>query len=129
MFKIQIKEITVKKYRIVCALEIFGDKYSNTKLKEQILKDFPSLKFHKCKNAKGLPFKDALGDTSIPHILEHMIIDNQSQYTNDVLFGTTQWINEECGISKIELSYTDDIVCLRAIKQSVEKLNSYSNYC
>ena len=83
----------------------------------------PNLVAHKCKNSNGKNFEEVMASTSLAHLLEHMIIDIQSKHTNEILLGTTEWIDEDSGLAKIELSFTDDLVCLSAIKEAVNILN------
>lgn len=123
MQPVQITNIVVKKFRIICSVKLNSIKYSNEEIKVALLEKMPTLAAHKCKNSKGKNFAEVLASTSLAHILEHMIIDIQSKATNDLLLGTTQWIDENSGIAKIELSYTDDIVCISAIKEASELLN------
>lgn len=129
MSSIQVTDILVKKYRIICTVKIEGDKYSNSAIKDKLLEIKPSLKKHSCKNANNEPLSSVLDTTSIPHILEHLIIDNQIQYRNneedDVsILGTTEWINEDEGIAKIEFSFYDDVTALKSINEAQNLLNS-----
>lgn len=123
MPQIQVTNIVVKKFRIICTVSLGAQKHSNEKIREALLKEMPTLAAHKCKNSYGKNFSEALASTSLAHVLEHMIIDIQSKHTSVALFGTTEWINEDAGIAKIELTYTDDLICLAAIKEAVNLLN------
>ncbi len=124
MHKIIVTDITVKQYRVVCLVKVEGNKYSDQNLADNLLKLMPNLANHKCKNNLGENFLQVMHNTSLPHLLEHMIIDIQSKSTQKALFGTTEWVDEQQGIAKIELSYEDDLHCLEAIKQAVEIINS-----
>lgn len=133
MIDLNVQSIVVKSYRIIVLVKINGQKYSNAQLKDYLLNKFPSLKFHKCKNKSGQNFIEIMDRTSIAHIFEHLIIDYQINYAqnNDMglqtLFGTTEWVNKEEGIARIEFSYFDDIVALNAINYSLDCLAaSYS---
>ena len=123
MQNIEITNIVVKKFRIICIVKLNSQKYSNAEIKEALLKAMPNLAFHKCKNISGDNFETVMNSTSLAHILEHMIIDIQSKHTNEVLLGTTEWIDKSKGLAKIELSYTDDLVCLSAIQEAQNLLN------
>ena len=125
MQPVQITNIVVKKFRIICTVQLTKLKYSNEVIKSALLEKMPTLAAHKCKNSKGKDFTEVLSSTSLAHVLEHMVIDIQSENTNDVLMGTTQWIDENSGVAKIELSYTDDVVCISAIKEASELLNQF----
>lgn len=128
MNSVQVTNIVVKNFRIICTVKLNSIKFSNDKIKAALLKEMPRLALHKCKNLTGSTFDEVMGSTSLAHVLEHMIIDIQSNYTDEVLLGTTEWIYEYSGIAKIELSYTDDLVCLSAIKEAVDKLNNIIQY-
>ena len=123
MQNLQITNIVVKKFRIICTVHLSNFKYSNEAIKTTLLEKMPTLAAHKCKNSKGKNFVDVMDSTSLAHVLEHMIIDIQTKHTDKALFGTTEWIDEQSGIAKIELTYTDDIVCLSAINEASKLLN------
>lgn len=123
MQNIEVTNIVVKKFRIICTVKLNSQKYSNAEVKKALLKAMPNLALHKCKNSSGNNFETAMNSTSLAHVLEHMIIDIQSKYTNEVLLGTTEWVDKSLGLAKIELSYTDDLVCLSAIQEAQNLLN------
>ena len=123
MSNIEVTNIVVKKFRIICSVKLNSIKFSNNQIKEALLIEMTNLVAHKCKNSNGKKFKEVMASTSLAHLLEHMIIDIQAKHTNEVLLGTTEWIDENSGLAKIELSYTDDLLCLSAIKDAVSLLN------
>lgn len=123
MQNIHVTNIVVKKFRIICTVQLNNLKYSNKVIKSSLLESMPTLASHKCKNSKGKNFAQVMDSTSLAHVLEHMIIDIQTKHTDKALFGTTEWIDEQSGIARIELTYTDDIVCLSAIKEATNLLN------
>lgn len=124
MQNIEITNIVVKKFRIICIVKLNSQKYSNEEIKSSLLKLMPNLAVHKCKNFSGNNFETVMSSTSLAHILEHMIIDIQSKHTDEVLLGTTEWIDKDTGLAKIELNYTDDLVCLSAIQEAQMLLNN-----
>ena len=130
MCKIRVNDITVRGDRIVCLCKISNQLYSNEDIKAALLKIMPTLTNHKCKNSNGDAFVDIMSTTSLAHLLEHMIIDLQIKAIEEreipakPIFGTTEWINKDEGIAKIEVSYIDDIIALSAIKQAINKLNT-----
>lgn len=130
MHKIQVDSITIKKFRIICFVTINGDKYSNAQIKTKLLELMPSLANHKCKNENNVSFFDVMDNTSLAHILEHMIIDLQISYSSSnsslssqAIMGTSEWIDENQGKAKIEFNYFNDIDALRAIKEAQEIIN------
>lgn len=129
---ISVKSINVKKFRIVCIVEVANNYlYSNDKIKDKLLKICPTLLYHKCKNSHNNNFIDELGSTMLPHVFEHLIIDlqikelsNKTITCNQQILGTSQWINKDNGLAKVELSYVDDLLALKAIKEAQEIINS-----
>ena len=124
MSLLDVTNITVKKYRVICLVKINGKKTSTPELANKVLVKLPNLKLHKCKNSQGKNFSEVMACTPVPHLFEHMVIDIQSKNSSNALFGTSEWIDKDNGIAKIELSYEDDIKCLNAIKKAAEVINS-----
>ena len=81
-------------------------------------------------NDEGDTFAAVMDHTSIPHLLEHLVIDLQTQAAqevsdeNAVFVGTTEWIDEFAGRARIEVSFTDDLVALRAFRDATAFLNA-----
>ena len=70
-------------------------------------------------NAQGEPFGAILDRTSLPHILEHLIIDFQAELADRsaaTFVGTTEWLNEREGLARVEVNFTDDLIALAALK-------------
>lgn len=88
---------------------------------------FPNLVRHACVNEVGDTFGAVIEHTSLPHLLEHLVIDLQTSAMPDgsaaVFVGTTTWIDEEAGRARIEVSFTDDLVALRAFRDALCFLN------
>lgn len=89
----------------------------------------PTLTRHACLNAQGLPFNAILETTSLPHVLEHLIVDFQGALSQDAgnrsatgrpltFVGTTEWLDEGAGLARIEVNLTDDLVALEALKRA-----------
>ena len=79
----------------------------------------PRLARHACLNAEGAPFGDILARTSLPHVLEHLIIDFQAEMNDRsaaTFVGTTEWLNEREGLARVEVNFTDDLIALAALK-------------
>lgn len=128
---LHVKEVLIKKFRIVCYVEVSPDwRFSNPDIKNYLLKRMPTLAYHECKNRAGESFLEQMSKTSIPHLLEHMIVDLQvkHQYDNNIntkisLIGTSKWTNSDKTLAQIELTYYDDCVAIDCIGQAVEILN------
>lgn len=86
----------------------------------------PSLAFHTCLNAEDAPFADVLARTSLPHALEHLIIDFQAENpacAPSVTFvGTTEWLSKRDGLARVAVNFTDDLIALGALKDALALL-------
>ena len=95
----------------------------------RVCASFPNLPRHACVNGAGDTFGAVMEATSLPHLLEHLVIDLQTQaappdaspYTAYV--GITRWTDENAGRAHIEVSFTDDLVALRAFRDAARFLN------
>lgn len=87
----------------------------------------PALPHHVCINGRGPAFAAVLADTPLPHLLEHLIIDAQvadPRTPADQRFvGATRWIDEAAGTARIEVSFRDDLVALRAVRDAQAALS------
>lgn len=85
----------------------------------RLLRERPTLAAHACLNEAGEPFGTILGRTSLPHILEHLIIDFQAELDDRsaaTFVGTTEWLDEAGGLARVEVNFTDDLIALAALK-------------
>lgn len=133
---LHVESIVVRRDRIVAVVRMDegAPRFTSRALVDRILERFPDLPFHSCVNAKGPQFGDVMDHTSIPHVLEHLVIDLQADaYTRSnaggvsgvspLLTGVTKWIDREKGIAQIQVSFLDDLVALAAIQEAVDFLN------
>ncbi|WP_255467246.1 cyanophycin synthetase family protein [Raoultibacter phocaeensis] len=124
---LRIDSITVQPGRIVC--EVTVDPVRRTTdpaLASALLREHPTLLSHACVNDVGDTFGDVIERTSVPHLLEHLVIDLQARTDgrpDDTFVGTTEWIDEGEGRAVVQVSFTDDLVCLRAFRDAAEKIN------
>ncbi len=66
--------------------------YGLPHLPRRLFRLFPHMSQHKCENDYGYTFKRECQDTELPHLLEHLIIELQSQIEpSGVLRGQTVW--------------------------------------
>ncbi len=85
----------------------------------RLLRERPTLAAHACLNEAGEPFGTILDRTSLPHILEHLIIDFQAEFDDRsaaTFVGTTEWLDEAGGLARVEVNFTDDLIALAALK-------------
>lgn len=108
------------------------------KLAEALLQKYPFIKEHACKNSHGPAFGDCILTTTVPHILEHVILEEckkndagnkVSDFSgkNKLFVGKTTNLSED--LAKIELKYYDDIFMLNAINRATTELNNMLNNC
>ncbi len=134
---LHVESIVVRRDRIVMVVRMDegASWFTSRSLVDRILERFPDLPFHSCVNAKGPQFGDVMDHTSIPHVLEHLVIDLQADaYTRSnpggisggspLLTGVTKWVDRERGVAQIQVSFLDDVVALAAIREAVDFLNT-----
>ena len=134
MQAIRVQRIVVRKGRIVCyvVLSPHAPRTTTPEMAKRLTKLAPTLPEHDCINDCGPTFGDVMAHTSIPHVLEHLVIDLQTKHAaqsqdsrmcSRIFRGTTEWVNVSEGRAKIELDYADDLVVLKALTDSVDILN------
>ena len=124
---VRVEEVRVLPGRIVA--EVLVDARARTatpELAAALLERFPTLAEHSCVNDEGGTLAAVLDHTSVPHLLEHLVIDLQTRAAgaaDDVFVGTTEWVREREGRARVQVSFTDDLVALRALTQATRLLN------
>lgn len=123
---LRIESLTVRPGRIVS--EVLVDparRYTTPQLADTLLEEYPTLASHACVNDEGDTFGCVIARTPVPHLLEHLVIDLQvrsSERTDGAFVGTTEWIDEAAGRATVQVSFTDDLVALRAFRDASEKI-------
>jgi len=151
---LSLESIVVKGDRVEAEVVVAEQayRYTTPQLAERILARFPQLLLHTCKNEKGHTFASAIEHTSLPHVLEHLIIELQVQAAAGIspdstsspgnspastslttqaegispcttYVGNTQWICRDEGRARVAVSFTDDLVALRAFRDAANFLN------
>ena len=151
--QIRLVDINFGKDRVEIEVENEGcltnDERNN--FTELLLKKYPEITGHSCRNSKGPTLGDCVKTTSIAHILEHLILSELSETMTPcrrdpstplrsaqddvrefpasckVYLGKTTKLTEE--VAKIELNYYDDILTLQAITRATAELNDLLNAC
>lgn len=134
---LQVEYIRVRPDRIETRVRI-NDKcyaFTNARIVTKVLAYYPTIGMHACRNHKGRLFSDVMNHTSVPHLLEHMVVDAQTRRTQaeDRIFtGTTQWSSDDPLLAQVVFSYEDDLIALEVLNQCVALLNTileseYSN--
>lgn len=127
---VEVKSITVNKANIVCLVNFPKQKFSDKNIKDALLKIRPTLKEHKCKNSSSKNFEDILAETSLAHIMEHLIIDMQIECAtklgifDQTILGISQWVDKDLGAAKIKVDYFDDVVAIKCINEAAKLLSN-----
>ncbi len=126
---LSVERIRVRPDRIETTIRVGSEKYActNKNLIDQVLKHFPTLGVHACRNSKGQLFSDVMNNTSTPHLLEHMVVDGQTrraQSEERIFTGTTQWSSDDPLLASVVFSYEDDLVALEVLNQCIALLNT-----
>lgn len=131
---VSVSAITVRTDRLVLAVEVAPDapRYATPALAAALVRAVPTLPLHACVNERGSTFGAVLAETSLPHVLEHLIIDAQTRAARDAatpaagatFVGFTTWTDEPAGRARIEVSYQDDLAALAAVRQALATLNA-----
>ena len=124
-----VQSLRVRPGRIELSVRVASQRYAQTtpQLIERCLQHAPTLGMHACRNGVGPTFGAVMNSTSVPHLLEHLVVDAQaraSQSPQRVFTGTTQWSAEDPLMANVAVSYEDDLAALRALKESLAFLNS-----
>lgn len=124
-----IEHIRVRPDRIVIDVRMRDERcaFTTPDLIASALRRFPHLLRHACVNEKGTTFSAVADDTSLPHLLEHMAIEEQVRLDGRdeaSYVGKTFWTDRRHLKAQVELSYADDLVALRALKNAQEWINA-----
>ena len=90
----------------------------------KVLETYPNLARHVCVNEHGNTFGDDIAGTWPAHLLEHLAIELMAQAhgSGEGLMGHTQ-LTDEKGLAITKLTFKDDIVALRCVKDAVAVIN------
>ena len=131
--KIALERLSVLPDRIEAEVRVLDPAYRTTspELIAQVLVQFPTIPFHTCRNEAGPTFSAVMENTSLPHLLEHLVIDIQTrahaeredEATDPVFTGTTQWSATMRDVAIVRVSFYDDLIALWAFKQALHFIN------
>lgn len=123
-------EVFPGRLRLFVRLSADVPRFAHEALIEKAYDEHPSLPIHSCINAKGPTFGDVAVGTSIPHLLEHLIIAEQVRSAGkDATFvGTTHWSEKgpDGGEAIVEVSFMDDLQAFEALRNALAFLNEHS---
>lgn len=101
---------------------------TNEHLARRVAADFPNVPHHSCVNGHGPAFASVIANTSVPHLLEHLIIDAQVANEPDdscaTFAGHTEWTDEAAGRAAVTVSFRSDAAALRAVEYATAYLNN-----
>lgn len=126
---LSVDSITVQSDRLVLRVSLAPDapRFMDDRLAAQLDALRPSLKAHACVNGVGPTFGAVMATTAIPHVLEHLILDEQvrADTAPDTapFSGITIWLDEAAGLAHVEVSYFDDLTALEAVQAAAACLN------
>lgn len=138
---LRIERIVVKRGRMVCHLRLAdgAPRESTPEVARRLAQRLPTLARHACVNERGTTFGAVMAHTPLPHVLEHLVIDLQVRAeaaSSEVAaspdaraasaapyVGTSEWVDEDAGEARVEVSFTDDVVALRAFRDAARILN------
>lgn len=122
-----IDHITVRSDRMVCRVRVSPAlRYTTPGMAQRALAKMPSLAHHSCVNEHGDTFASAIERTPLPHLLEHVTIDLLTQRTDrtDYVFaGVTEWLDEERGVARVQVSMLSDIESFAAFRDAANFIN------
>ena len=137
---LSIERMTVRADRIVCDVSLApaAPRFTSPAMAERVRAAFPDVAHHACVNEEGDTFAAVMDRTSLPHVLEHLVISLQvraeaeraaapgadEDCASTVFVGTTEWTDEFAGLARVEVSFADDLVALRAFRDATRFLNN-----
>ena len=131
---IRVERMEVHRGHLVCRVS-FGTASHETspELMAQVLAAFPTLPQHACVNERGTTFAAVMNRTPLPHLLEHLVVDLQVRAIASAKGSTglgaqhaarsQRETNEQQGTARIDVSFSDDLIALRAMRDAVAFLN------
>lgn len=147
---LRVVRVAVHPGRMTCDVQVREGvpRYADASIMGAVLAQRPAVRHHACVNDVGPRFADVMVGTSIPHVLEHVIIDIQvheacaangpscgadadalvahpspREQSPSLFVGTTEWVNEAAGTARVEFSFVDDMQAMKALAQALDLLN------
>lgn len=127
---ISATKIVVQDGRLVCEVVVPDParRYCTPRLANRVRMAFPDIVKHACVNGVSDRFVTVMDSTSVPHLLEHLMIDVQvhdDRAEADASFvGATEWLDESAGTALVQVSFADDLCALQALNKSLDFLNA-----
>lgn len=122
---VRVEHVTVRPDRVIAEIRIANEAYAFTSpgIIEAALRRYPHLLEHACVNDCGKTFGAVASCTSVPHLIEHMAIEEQarsSQSEKKLFVGKTSWLDRMRLLAQVEVSYEEDFSALAALRTAVQ---------
>lgn len=80
----------------------------------------PGIAKHLCLGDTGKEFQDCMGDTEMPHLLEHLAVEimNQTGLAGKIACGRTRAVSDEERAFEVQLSCPDDALTIGALSSA-----------
>lgn len=126
-----IERLSVCADRVIAEIKLSQTtpRFTGPALMEEVCAVYPSISCHACADGKRNRFGDVMNCTSIPHLLEHLVIDVQAHAKHTlgddrvIFVGNSEWMDASRARARIEVNFVDDVVALRAFCDVVDFLN------
>lgn len=129
MEAVTIEDIHIQPGKLTACVRVAPDaRRTDERIARRVLHDHPDLARHSCVNDKGPAFASVIADTSVPHLLEHIVIDRQvaeePPESRITFTGHTTWISEDAGLASIVVNFRSDACALRALAYACSYFDS-----
>ncbi len=132
---VKVEKVQFGAGRMTLVVELAAGFESTTpQLIARLCERYPELPHHACVNEAGPTFAAVMNHTSTAHLLEHLIITEQTRQTplsdgsaniqEPVFCGVTTWISREQRRARIEVSFADDLIALKALHNALAALTA-----
>jgi hypothetical protein len=128
--RLVVKSLRVEADRVIAMVLVEGAASADTDshIAARAIAERPNLPIHTCVNGEGPLFGSVIDHTPLPHLLEHVVVDLQTAACpapDRVFTGATRWADGHPERARVEVSYADDIVALRAFRDAVDLINRW----
>ena len=127
----EFEKFYVRSGKLIAAVRVTDERYSYTtqEIAREVHSRVPYIMQHACINDEGPTFSNVADHTSMPHMLEHVVIALQAQQEPAYAFGTTYvgktyWTDRAARKACVEVNFVDDFVALNSFKKAAALLDS-----
>lgn len=122
---VQVEHVTVRPDRVIAEIRIANETcaFTSADIVEAALWHYPHLLEHACVNDCGKTFGAVASHTSVPHLIEHMTIEEQARSSRGerkLFVGKTSWLDRARLLAQVEVSYEEDLSALAALRTAVQ---------